>query len=388
MGTAGLVALSALLLTLPTLALGATFALVTLIDEHDRGGFLYAVDLLGAVIGSFLTGFILIPGLGVNASVLVAGLISTLAGLVVQRSPYNAMLGVALITLISITGAAHDHEISYSDELANKSDEGVQDNRTLSDESGEQATRGFYRQTKFGTIQTFDDWLLINRVPQCSFNFTYQQGKSERLLADLSIGSQDVSRVANVGLGCASTLDRILNISDGIVDVIEINPAVRDINKQRHDMLSSSRVNTIIEDGYLHFQTTNQEYDSVMIDVPNPSIVYSSNLYTEEMFESVFHATDEEGTVGMWIPSSHDNKKTQRVYQIIGSTLSKIYPHVYKEKNVLIGSKTPINNSASAMNVTTDDVNTVNKNILSRHYSEECSWDRRQRFKELLPGFY
>lgn len=67
-------------LMIPTLAMGATLPLlVAFLEGHDARfgrhvGRLYAVNTLGAVTGTWAAGFLLIPGLGLRATVIVAGL--------------------------------------------------------------------------------------------------------------------------------------------------------------------------------------------------------------------------------------------------------------------------------------------------------------------------
>ncbi len=82
--------LSFLGLLLPTILMGGTFPVITkAMHVADRGGEesgvagkLYAINTLGAVLGTFLAGFFLIANLGVNETIWLAGGVSVLIGVV------------------------------------------------------------------------------------------------------------------------------------------------------------------------------------------------------------------------------------------------------------------------------------------------------------------
>src|SRR5499426_2279190 len=97
--TAVRVAGSALVLLPPTLAMGATLPVVAraLVTEDATLGrwsaILYAANTLGAVLGAYLCGFWLIPGLGLRRTVLLASLA-------------NLGVGCAVLALARRMGAA------------------------------------------------------------------------------------------------------------------------------------------------------------------------------------------------------------------------------------------------------------------------------------------
>src|SRR5262245_32909070 len=79
-------ALAGLTMFLPTILMGATFPLVTRLyvgrkDTGNRLGRLYAANTLGAILGSFLTGFLLLPWIGRQNSILAATFVNLAATL-------------------------------------------------------------------------------------------------------------------------------------------------------------------------------------------------------------------------------------------------------------------------------------------------------------------
>jgi len=106
--------LSALVMLLPTILLGLTFPLVaklftqSLYKVGSGVGSSYAANTLGAIVGSFVGGFILIPWIGVQNTIIFAVVVNLLIGclLVVSDPRLTALprfsLGVAVLILAVI----------------------------------------------------------------------------------------------------------------------------------------------------------------------------------------------------------------------------------------------------------------------------------------------
>src|SRR6185295_13824219 len=79
--------LSCLLLLLPTTLMGATLPVLSsaLLSSlgHDSGSVtkLYACNLAGAILGTVVAGFVLLPVFGIRATILIAAAINTLIGM-------------------------------------------------------------------------------------------------------------------------------------------------------------------------------------------------------------------------------------------------------------------------------------------------------------------
>ena len=107
------VALSALVMIVPTLLLGTTFPMVARIYTQSLYrigtsiGTAYASNTLGAIVGAFLGGFVLIPVLGVQNSIGLAVTVSAAAGVVlvaldarVRRVRRLATAGVMFVVAV------------------------------------------------------------------------------------------------------------------------------------------------------------------------------------------------------------------------------------------------------------------------------------------------
>ena len=85
-------ALSCLLLLAPTTLMGATLpvlaAALLRTEEHDANSVtrLYTCNLAGAILGTLLAGFVLLPTFGVRATIIIAAVINVLVGLIALRT--------------------------------------------------------------------------------------------------------------------------------------------------------------------------------------------------------------------------------------------------------------------------------------------------------------
>src|SRR5689334_4322375 len=94
-------ALSGLVLLIPTTLMGATLPVlaVALVRSSARDANsvtrLYACNLVGAILGTLIAGFVLLPLLGVRTTIVIAAVLNVLVGIVaisLQRKPESAVV--------------------------------------------------------------------------------------------------------------------------------------------------------------------------------------------------------------------------------------------------------------------------------------------------------
>jgi spermidine synthase len=91
-------ALSCLLLLVPTTLMGATLPVLSAAllrtPEHDANSVtrLYACNLVGAILGTLLAGFILLPTFGIRTTIVIAATLNILVGLIALRTQHSIRL--------------------------------------------------------------------------------------------------------------------------------------------------------------------------------------------------------------------------------------------------------------------------------------------------------
>jgi spermidine synthase len=376
----GLVLLSMLLILFPTILLGASFALVSYIVGEDRNitGKVYSLDLVGAVTGSLISGFVLIPVVGVRTAILVAVGCNVMAAVaMVRRSLVPVAFAVLFLPFaLALTGFG-GMELVGTTALSTGEDTQSEGGweytpRDSAPADREGSAEKFVEHTQYGTVRMVNETLFIDRRDQCSYR--YPEDATERRIVDYSLDPVDADRVLNIGLGCGLTIERILEVSNASVDVVEINPAVLEANRLKSNVTRSERVNVTIDDGFLFLDGVEQRYDSIIMDVTNPAAAYSSNLYTLKSFRRVYDALAEDGTFGLW--AYRCRKDDDKVYSIIHNTLDEVFPYVYVvDESLVIASKQELD-LRSFITIRATRINTLERPVLSTYFGENCDWWR------------
>ncbi|PLX88713.1 MAG: hypothetical protein C0618_03655 [Desulfuromonas sp.] len=361
-GTVGIVGASFVLLLVPTVMLGAVFPLAgSMIGAgKDMAGLVYFIDLLGAVAGTLLAGFWLIPVYGNDFALYFGVLLNLLAALVLFRKALVRSLCVAACTLIVL--------LMY---------------KTAFMEAG---TIGetFTKSSPYGLVEVREGTLFIDGRDQCAES--YSTTASERMVVTFSLepfASRDID-VLNIGLGCGLTLQKVVDRVDKRVDVVEINPVVVEAEPYLSDILDNQQVNLIVDNGLSYLRNSQKKYDSIILDIENPAVIHSSDLYTVEAFEIIRDSLNEDGVFGLWTYAC----RSDVYYELIYNSLKYLFPYVYKiTDNIYIASKKVLGYQPYKRNFKTFEVNSIKKKILSRLYFEECGdWVGLDRDHIIIDG--
>lgn len=197
----------------------------------------------------------------------------------------------------------------------------------------------YHKNTAFGEVWVEENTLYINNRDQCSWD--YPENASERMMVDYSLEANPASFTAlNIGLGCGLTAQRALD--NGLqLDVVEINPAVIDVNRQFSNITYNKNLNLIRDDGLRHLRTTDKSYDIILVDVENPEVAHSSNLYTKEFFSLVNDKLNYGGAFSLW---AFDLYYANTEFQdIMYWTLKEEFVYVYKYPDVFVATDYPLN---------------------------------------------
>lgn len=345
--TVGIFFSSFLILLIPTIMLGATFPLASLIiseKKKDSVGLVYSIDLIGAVIGSLIAGFLLIPIFGNVFAIKVAVILNLISAFImikgIKKLPILCLIGMVIILLFP--SPMQQTNTNY-----------------------------FESSSPFGEVRYEDNQLFIDGRVQCIVGEGHSP-EGETTIVDYSLDPLDNKEIqtVNIGLGCGNTLQRMLDKVSTSVDMIEINPVVVEVNEMFSEILDNERVNLIVGEGLNYLRNTNKKYDSIIIDIEDPTVIHASDIYTREATQIVYDSLNENGTYGLWFYRC----ESEEYYDIIYYTLKDIFPYVYKmNNNNYIASKQELEYEIYSP-TTKKQINTINKKTLSKIYFDECNW--------------
>lgn len=358
-----------LLLLAPTILLGATFPLINRLcvrmdSVGTTVGRLYAWNTFGSIVGSFAGGFILIPWVGIQRSILIAVALNAVIGgawLLVSTAggrTWKLALGAGLPVLIAVACVLlPPWDPSYMSSGAYLTTRYVVDLRktTAADLARDLHTHHAVRYYKEGVSTT----VTVKQNIKGALTL-YVNGKADASTGN-DMATQELSghlpmlfhphprRVLTIGLASGVTVGSVgLHPTVEQIDAVEIEPAManatRYFEKYNYHILDDPRLHLITEDGRLHAMLTDQMYDVIISEPSNPWIAGVANLFTQEFFELCRAHLNPGGVICIWVQGYNIDDQTVRS---IVRTFTTVFPHVTMWEPIpadylLVGSMTPL----------------------------------------------
>ncbi len=318
-------ALSFLVMFAPTFGFGLVFPVALHLVANDPRaigavvGRLYAVNTAGAIAGAVLAGFVLVPFVGVRASLLVAVAACLALGVwliagdrsIPRRLAFGGSLGAIGLVVIAAANVPPWSAVLMSSGvywnlpryLAVAEREGVDGvkarlghGRTLYEREGLTATVVVTRSDEDGRV------LTINGRTESGDPFMRTQ---------VAIGhwplwfARSVERVLVIGLGSGATTGSVLRYPVGRVDVVELERAVieasREFEPENGHPLADPRVRVWSEDGRNFLLLSPDRYDVIVSQPSLPWVAGAATLFTEEFFAVAASRLQPGGVFGQWV---------------------------------------------------------------------------------------
>lgn len=317
------IALSAAVMILPTLLLGATFPMVTRIYTQSlyrvgsSVGTAYASNTLGAIIGAFLGGFVLIPGLGVQNSISLAVAVTAGGGMGLVALDSRVRQGRRLVAagalfLLSVAAILSfrtwDPKVMtsgvavYAYNYTNLPSDALRREWMVRDDLL------YYREGLTATIS-------LHRQAGADYIYEKTNGKVDASYGDtptqLMVGylpmlfNPTAKRVLVIGMGSGMTAKAAAAFPVERVEVAEIEPAViegarffAEKNGRIHD---DPRVHFVHADGRNYLVAAPGRYDVILSEPSNPWIAGIGNLFTREYYREALAKLSERGVFGQWM---------------------------------------------------------------------------------------
>ena len=356
--------LTASVLFIPACALGAALPLGIAGWRSAAGstgwavGGMYAVNTLGAIAGSLLAGFVLLPLMGATKLVVAGaamGIASAVALLVSQPDAQRATTwrhaGVLIALFVVSVFTVPETDVAR---LQRGVFRGIQGSSGSSDfkmtllhaEEGTSATVAIFR-TPNSTV------LKVNGKADAS---TGGDMDTQYLLGHMPLLMHPSARRACIiGYGSGATVQAVaVHPTIEQIDVVEIEQAVLDVSPYFHsvnnNVLEDERVHVFMEDGRSFLRRRDAAYDVIISEPSNPWIAGISSLFTSEFYESVQERLRPEGLFCQWIQTYEISASTR---QAMLNTLTGVFPYVtvfsIRGDLICLASNSPLKGSLDAM---------------------------------------
>jgi spermidine synthase len=348
----------------PTFCLGATFPLVgkiytTSLAHTGRSiGFAYAVNSVGAVLGSFCAGFLLIPFVGkeTGLSLVVAMQLATalfVGWRVLGRTRMPALRWMPLALVGCLGVAAVFYYPHWDRKMLSRS-------RYHRFERPALRNVGWLEAMFPGSARFSERWMTIAPEEELVYygdgiggfttvlrteslgTTTYalcNSGKTDAsypgdmitqgLLAHFPmLFHPDPRDVLIIGLASGITAGEVLYYPVERLDVVDINEKVvaasEFFREWNNDVLSDPKTRLIIQDGRAHLAMTNRSYDVISSEPSNPWMAGLASLFTRECFELGKARLNDGGIFVQW---THSYEMDWPTFAMIGRTFAEVFPN-------------------------------------------------------------
>lgn len=160
-------------------------------------------------------------------------------------------------------------------------------------------------------------------------------------------------KILLIGGGINGALHQALKHPIKTIYYVELDPKLIKIGKKflpnetRQDF-ETKKVKLIFQDGFYFLKTTNQKFDAIILNLPEPSNLLINRFYTKEFFEIAKSKLKEGGVFSFTLPYSLTSPNPN-LYFLNGSvyhTLKNVYPEVKilsEYSNLFLASNNQIN---------------------------------------------
>lgn len=258
----------------------------------------------GAAIGPLLAGFILLPKLGFQSSLIICAIGYALLCLMsgkLTASPTALGLSIVFVATVALF-PWHRNEVHFAN--ARKLYESEEQHLVKKIE-GTTGTWQLLRRDLFG--QPYYYRLMTDGFSMSATNPRNQ--RYMRLFAYLPSALHPQPEDALlIAFGCGVTADALTHDVDlkhiDIVDISKEAFALADDYRGAgySNSLRDPRVTAIVQDGRFFLQASSQRYDIITGEPPPPKVLGSVNLYTEQFFKLMSDRLKDGGIATFWLP--------------------------------------------------------------------------------------
>ncbi|MBI3313607.1 MAG: fused MFS/spermidine synthase [Candidatus Omnitrophica bacterium] len=353
--------LCAVIMFPPTLCLGALFACFVHLYQHSETlgrelGIVYFSNTIGTILGSALTGFLIIPAIGIQTTLMVAAMVNAGIGVVsllfyIKESNWKRLAvsaGVFVLMLVSAATVKPWDRIVLNSGTAIKpaliADMSYKD--FLS--SLKEKQNLFYKEGISATVSVDrvrdNISLAVNGKVDASFGDSFTQfflGHLPLLL------HSDPKEVLIIGLGSGSTAAAVASYPVEKIDAAELEPAVvegaRYFSSLNRNILDDPRLRIFTNDGRNVLLVRPDLYDVIISEPSNPWMAGVANLFSLEHYQIMAQRLKPGGIVCQWL---HAYSMSQDDLRMIIRTFSEAFPNVelwtsYYPDLMLVGSMEP-----------------------------------------------
>jgi spermidine synthase len=287
---------SLLLLGPPVLLLGTAMPLLLATHESPQAqGRIYAVNTAGAILGSLVAAWLVLPYAGATATAWLVGLfLCGLAAALAHGRPKQRwlILGAASLALgaavLGRSGVGRLRVQSQTVELSH---------RVLATHEGPDATVSAIEVPGGDRILVIDGFETTAET--ATAHYMAWMGRLPMLL------HAHPQAALVICFGTGQTAAAVKDEGAETLDIVELDPAVLRLApffRTNHDVLGQPGVRTQVMDGRAWLRRTQRRYDVVTLEPMSPEFAGTNALYSVELYRWMAGVLNPGAIVAQWVP--------------------------------------------------------------------------------------
>lgn len=274
----GTIVASTILLSVPSILLGMVSPYAVKLETKRLGvlgataGNLYAISTVGSIVGTFLTGFVLIPNFGVKFIFYLVGASLILSALLIAgRKSEHVAVGLVFLVLVLAYLVPKSAFLDPQNALYFKETPYY---RVLVQENAEHTVR--YLLLDIG----LQGGILLNSS-ESAYSYSYMFQTAFAL-------KPDIADALFLGTGSAVTQQAFRRIKPDItIDSVDIDQTVINVAQKYFGAVQDDRLRYHAADARYYLRNSRKRYDVVILDVFTSDVSVPTHLVTQEMMAGV-----------------------------------------------------------------------------------------------------
>ena len=324
---------SALFVLPPTILMGASFPLIASLALTNRNkeaqtvGTVYFFTIAGNVLGGIATGFVLLPMIGTEMTLLVFAILGLLffllsSGLFSKPIALPYRIGIVILTSCAAVALFPRQGDLYR----------------IMHTPFDSFSNVFLEEGVDGIVLTYqEDEQMVNYIN--GLGHGYRPGYSYFNCANEAVRfTPRPEHVLIIGYGLGSTAEAFLKVDTlKQLTIVELSQTLMTNLKKiplLKKQMSDPRVKLIIDDGRRMFLLRHKEkFDLIFMDPLRTTTAYSNNIYSQEFFRIIKQHLNDTGVFMVVLVDE---------YRVLPKTLTTVFPHVRLYKQFCLASLRPL----------------------------------------------
>ena len=316
---------SIIIIILPTVFLGASFPLAVKVYSENskfvssKTGEVYFFNTLGALLGSLIAGFIIIPNLGTQIGLIFISFLFLISSFFINKVitsknlffedfKFHKFISIFCILFCLIIVLILPRKVVINYNMQKNSNPEI-----LYHKEGIAHTIDIVRSEDKKII------FMVNGNIESDTSYIQKRHFILKSLLPLLLHDQDeIDKTAIVGMGLGITLESLLNNSiTRQITLVEISEDVITAHKKKKllstNVFENEKLRIIIDDARNFFKNNMAKFDLITADPIHPRISGVGYIYTKEYYELLKNNLNSNGIVLQWMPMYRISEKSFQV---------------------------------------------------------------------------